>query len=66
MKDFIVYEHIFGLPEYLDTEAEEVTECVMERGCTTEKEVERYVNQINEISPTDKHGRKRNLYVYWI
>lgn len=66
MRDFIIYEHIYGLPEYLDAEAEEITELVKENHYTTEKDVEWYVNWINRFKQTDRFGRKRNLYVYWL
>ena len=64
MKNFVVYEHINGLPATLDTINDELTDCVMEN-CQTEREVEEYIKRINRIQSTDKHGRKRNLYVYW-
>lgn len=65
MKDFIVYEHISGLPEWADEKQEEIMECIME-DCSTEKEAEKYVEYINKIQPTDKYDRRRNLYIYWI
>lgn len=64
MKDFVVYEHISGMPTYTDTIIDEITDCAME-DCRTEEEVEKYIEKINRIQPMDKHGRKRNLYVYW-
>lgn len=66
MRNFVVYEHIYGLPEYLDTVSEEITEMVEENHYTTEKDIEWYVNWINRFRQTDKFGRKRNLYVYWM
>ena len=66
MRDFIIYEHIAGLPDFLDAESEEITELVKENRYTTEKDVEWYVNWINRFKQTDRFGRKRNLYVYWI
>ncbi len=63
MMNILVYEHINGLPSYLDTVHEELTECVMEN-CRTEKEAEKYIEKINKIQPTDKYGRERNLYIY--
>lgn len=64
MKRFAVYEHINGLCCFLDTVMEELTEYTMEY-CRTATEVEEYIENINKMQPTDKHGRKRNLYVYW-
>lgn len=64
MKNFVVYEHINGLPSHIDTVNEELTDCVMEF-CKTKQEVEEYVEKINKIQPTDKYGRKRNLYIHW-
>lgn len=64
MKNFIVYEHIYGLPSFLDTVVEELTEYATEH-CRTNKDVEEYIKQINKIQTTDKYGRRRNLYVYW-
>jgi hypothetical protein len=64
MRNFVIYEHIYGLCEFLDTIMEELTEYAMEN-CRTVKEVEDYIKIINKIQPTDKYGRKRNLYVYW-
>ena len=64
MRNFVVYEHIVGLPEYLDTVQEEITEYATEN-YFSEKQVEKYVEEINNIQTTDKHERKRNLYVYW-
>lgn len=64
MKRFAVYEHINGLCSFLDTVMEELTEYAMEY-CSTATEVEEYIEYINKIQPTDKHGRKRNLYVWW-
>ena len=66
MREFLVYEHINGLPDYLDSVNEEVTEYVMENNYTDEKDVEWLVRWINRLKPTDRFGRKRNLYVYWI
>lgn len=64
MKNFVVYEHISGIPAHMDTIEDEITGCAME-DCKTEKEVERYIEKINKIQSTDRYGRKRNLYVYW-
>lgn len=64
MKDFAVYEHIFGLPAFLDTIIEELTEYAMEY-CSSIEEVEEYIKIINKIQPKDKYNRQRNLYVYW-
>ncbi len=64
MKRFAVYEHIFGLPCFLDTIDEELTEYAMQY-CNTALETEEYIEIINKMQPTDKYGRKRNLYVYW-
>lgn len=66
MRDFIVYEHIYGLPKYVDTEVEEITELIQENNYTIEKDVEWCIDQINRCNPTDRYGRKRNLYVHWI
>ena len=68
MREFLVYEHVYGLPDYLDTVNEELTECIIDvcfNITFTEKQLENYVNDINNINPTDKYGRKRNLYVHW-
>ena len=64
MKYFEVYEHIEGLPYYLDTEIKELTECLIEF-CNTEKQVEKEIEKINKENSTDKHGRKRILYANW-
>lgn len=64
MKDFLVYEHVYGLPDYLDGIDWGLTECAMEC-CGTERQVEKYIEKINYIQPTDKYGRKRNLYIRW-
>lgn len=64
MKDFVIYEHIYGLPSYVDTVNEELTECAV-LDCYNEEDVERYVEKINEAQPKDKYGRERNLYVRW-
>ena len=64
MKSFAVYEHINGLCSFLDTVVEELTEYAMEY-CRTATEVEEYIELINKLQPTDKYGRKRNLYVWW-
>ena len=63
MKNYTIYEHIEGLPNYLDTEAEEVAEYIAEN-CRTEKEIEKEIENINKITPFDRYGRKRNLYIY--
>lgn len=65
MKDFLVYEHISGIPEHMDTINEEIIECI-QNNCRTERQAERYIEEINNNSPVDKHGRKRNLYIFWI
>lgn len=64
MRDFMVYEHINGMPSYLDEVHDEATECAMEE-CRTEKEVERYIEKLNKMHPEDRFGRKRVLYVFW-
>lgn len=61
--DILVYEHIEGLPDYLDTIHIEITECII-YFCRTIDEAEKEVENINKIQPKDKFGRKRNLYIY--
>lgn len=63
MDEILVYEHIYGLPEFLDSVDEEITECVNEQ-CRTVEEAEKMVEQINRLQPEDKQGRRRNLYVW--
>ena len=66
MRKFVVYEHICTLPDYLDTVSEEMTVLVEENNYSMEKDVEWYVKWLNIFNPTDKFGRKRHFYVYWI
>lgn len=63
MKNVLVYEHIYGLPEFLDSVNEELTGCVTEQ-CKTVEEAEKMVERINNLQPEDKQGRRRNLYVW--
>lgn len=63
MDEILVYEHIYGLPEFLDSVNEEITECVNTQ-CRTAEEAEKMVEQINRLQPEDKQGRRRNLYVW--
>lgn len=63
MDEILVYEHIYGLPEFLDSVNEEITECVNAQ-CRTVEEAEKMVEQINRLQPEDKQGRRRNLYVW--
>jgi len=63
MKNVLVYEHIYGLPEFLDSVNDELTECVSEQ-CKTVEDAEKMVEQINNLQPEDKQGRRRNLYVW--
>jgi hypothetical protein len=64
MKDFLVYGHVYGLPNYLDGIDWDLTEGAMEC-CHTERQVEEYIEKFNYTQPTDKYGRKRNLYIRW-
>jgi hypothetical protein len=68
MREFKVMEHIYNYG--YDAVNNEITECVYDECfynvCTTEKEVEIYVENINKVQPVDIYGRKRNLYVRWI
>ena len=64
MKHFEIYEHIKGLPDFLDRPDEELTAIAYEQ-YETEEEVENFVKYINKILPTDKYDRERNLYVWW-
>lgn len=64
MKEFVVFEHIYGIPFYLDEANYEITDYAIEN-CKTEKEVEKYVEALNKIRQKDKHERKANLYVCW-
>ena len=66
MREFLVYEHIKGLPDFLDSINEEITELVMENNYSEEKDVEWLVRHIEGLNPTDRFGRTRNLYVFWI
>lgn len=63
MDEILVYEHIYGLPEFLDSVNEEITECVNAQ-CRTVEEAEKMVEQINLLNPEDRQGRRRNLYVW--
>ena len=65
MKNLVVYEHISGIPAHMDTINEEITESTRNY-CNTEKQAEKYINEINNISPTDRNGRKRHFYIYWM
>ena len=60
--ELLVYEHIHGLPDYLDSVDEELTEWINE-SCTTIKQAENEVGKINRMQPEDKYGRTRNLYI---
>lgn len=64
MRNFEVYEHIKGFPNFLDVVNDEITCCAYER-CNTEKQVENFIDYINTAIPTDKTGRERNLYIWW-
>lgn len=57
--DYRIYEHIVGLPDYLDTPMEELEECLA--GYSAE-EAQAFITKY--VSSVDKYGRKRNVYVY--
>lgn len=70
IRNFIVYEHISGTPKHLDTFNKEIQDIIEDNffyhDFTEEEQAEKYIDNINKIQPTDKYGRKRNLYIYWI
>ena len=56
--DYRVYEHIVGLPDYLDTPMEELEECLA--GYSAE-EAQTFITKY--VPSIDKYGRKRNVYI---
>ena len=64
MKNFRVYEHVYGLPDYLDRPHEEIEECIL-NDCCSSSQAEKYIDNINAMQQTDKNGRKRHLYIVW-
>lgn len=56
--DYRIYEHIVGLPDYLDTPMEELEECLS--GYSAE-EAQAFITKY--VSSVDKYGRKRNVYI---
>lgn len=56
--DYRIYEHIVGLPDYLDTPMEELEECLA--GYSAE-EAQTFITKY--VPSIDKYGRKRNVYI---
>lgn len=54
-----IYEHIIGLPDYLDTPLEEL-EVSLE--FMTADQAEKFIRKY--VSDLDKFGRERRVYVY--
>lgn len=56
-----VYEHIIGLPDYLDTIVEALEEVFYKYRFSAD-EAERFIE--NLVTDKDRYGRKRKIYVY--
>lgn len=61
--NYRIYEHIIGLPDFLDSPNESLEESFDEMGLTAD-EAERELLKNESIYNTDCFGRKRRLYVY--
>lgn len=61
--NYRIYEHIIGLPDYLDNPIEELEEIFQEMGYTAD-ETERELLKNENIYNQDRFGRQRRLYVY--
>ncbi len=63
MENYAVYEHIVGLPDYLDTRMDGLEDFLAESGYTA-GEAEEYVKNAERVPETDRYGRKRRVYIY--
>ena len=61
--NYRIYEHIIGLPDFLDSPNEALEESFDEMGFTAD-EAERELLKNESIYNTDCFGQKRRLYVY--
>lgn len=58
-----IYEHVIGLPSFLDTIREDLEE-IFEENHYSAEEVEKEIKKIMQLNPFDKYGRKINLYTW--
>lgn len=61
--NYRIYEHIIGLPSFLDEPVIEMEDAFAEMELTADEAEERIIKN-EELYNTDQFGRKRRLYVY--